>query len=160
MGKHVSPGIDGIQVEHLLHGKCDELVSHLPVTYNFMFCHTVTPDILSVGIIILIVKKPTLILISRITVGQLLCSTHIKLIEILMMPSDTSCYSQYGFRLGRGTACNLINDSMHCNARGSPMFICSLDAAKCFDEICYDDLFTNLSKFCLSLSLAFSLSIS
>ena len=42
MRKNVSPGIDGIQAEHLSHGKCDELVSHLAVTYNSMFSHTVT----------------------------------------------------------------------------------------------------------------------
>ena len=39
-------------------------------------------------------------------------------------------------------ACSLINDLMlNCTARGSPMFICSLDAEKCFDLIWYDGLF-------------------
>ena len=146
--KNVSPGTDGIQAEHLIHGNCDELVSHLAVTYNSMFSHTVTPDILSIGIIIPILKKPTLNPNKPDNYRPITLSpTHIKLIEILMMPSDKSCNSQYGFRQGRGTAmaCSLINDLMlYCNARGSPMFICSLDAEKCFDSIWHDGLFYKL----------------
>ena len=149
MRKNVSPGTDGIQAAgHLIHGNCDELVSHLAVTYNSMFSHTVTPDFLSMGIIIPILKKPTLNPNKPDNYRPItLSSTHIKLIEILMMPSDKSCNSQYGFRQGRGTAmaCSLINDLMlYCNARGSPMFICSLDAEKCFDSIWHDGLFYKL----------------
>ena len=60
MRKNVSSNIDGIQAEHLLHGSCDELVSHLAVTYNSMFSRTVTPHIVSMGITIFISMKPTL----------------------------------------------------------------------------------------------------
>ena len=113
-----------------------------------MFSHTVTPDILSMGIIIPVLKKPTLNPNKPANYRPItLSSTHIKLIEILMMPSDKSCNSQYGFRQGRGTAmaCSLINDLLlYCNARGSPMFICSLDAEKCFDSIWHDGLFYKL----------------
>ena len=148
MRNNVSPGIDGIQAKHLIHGNCDELVSHLAVSYNSMFSHTVMPDILSMGIIIPILKKPTLNPNKPDNYRPItLSSTHIKLIEILMMSSDKSCNSQYGFRQGRGTAmaCSLINDLMlYCNARGSPMFICSFDAEKCFDSIWHDGLFYKL----------------
>ena len=55
--------------------------------------------------------------------------------------------------------CNLINDLMlYCNARGSPMFICSLGAEKCFVSIWHDGLFYKLIKI-LPLSLVISLSI-
>ena len=153
-------GIDGIQAEHQIHGNCDELGSHLAAIYEAMFGHAVTLDISSMGIIIHILKKPALNNNKPDNYRPItLSSFHIELIEILMIPSDKSCNSQYGFGLGKGTpvACSLINDLMlYLNARGSPMFICSLDAEKCFDSIWYDSLFPKLASSDLSMRVGSS----
>ena len=67
-----------------------------------------------------------------------LSTTHAKLIELLMLPKDDSCPSQFGFRDNRGTtlAAALFNDvTSYFRHRGSPVYTCSLDAEKCFDSI-------------------------
>ena len=155
---NVSPRIPGIQAEHLIHGDCDELVSHIAVTYNSTFSHTVTPDILSMGIIIPILKKPTLNPNKPDNYRPITPnSTHIKLIKILMIPSDKSCNSQYVFRQGRGTtmACSLINDLMYCDARGSLYAVLMpKNASTQYGIMSY---FTNLSKLYLSLAGYFSI---
>ena len=64
-----------------------------------------------------------------------------------MIPSDNVCNSQFGFREGRSTAlgCTLLNDvSAYFRDRGSPVYICSLDAEKCFDSIWHDALLQKL----------------
>ena len=63
------------------------------------------------------------------------------------MPADMAHPNQFGFRKGRGTAmaCNYLNDlSIYCKSKGSPLYICSLDAEKCFDIIWHGGLFYNL----------------
>ena len=60
--------------------------------------------------------------------------------------------NQFGFRKGRRTAmaCNYLNDlSLYCKSKGSPLYICSLDAEKCFDTIWHEGLSTNCSIFYL-----------
>ena len=55
--------------------------------------------------------------------------------------------NQFGFRKGRGTAmaCNYLNDlSLYCKSKGSPPYICSLDAEKCFGTIWNEGLFYKL----------------
>ena len=63
------------------------------------------------------------------------------------MPDHTPSDTQYGFRPGRGTAhviC-LINDmTAYFNAAGSPVYLCTLDAEKCFDTIWHSGLFFKL----------------
>ena len=73
--------------------------------------------------------------------------THAKLIELLLIPEDRVCDSQFGFRKGRGTsqACSFVNDlSKCCNDKGSPLHICTLDAEKCFDKIWHSGLFLQI----------------
>ena len=67
-----------------------------------------------------------------------LSSTHSELIEMLIMPKDELYNTHFGFRESRGTSmpCVLINDiASYFNDRGSPLYICSLDAEKCLDSI-------------------------
>ena len=66
------------------------------------------------------------------------------------MPADTVSKTQFGFRSGRGTsfACNLLSDvTQYFHNSGSPVFVCSLDAEKCFDRIWHDGLFYKLLQF-------------
>ena len=106
------------------------------------------PSVLVTGIIIPILKKSTLDpnIVNNyrpITPG----STHGKLIEFLILPADMAHPNQFEFRKGRGNAmaCNYLNDlSLYCKSKGSPLYICSLDAEKCFDTIWHEGLFYKL----------------
>ena len=64
-----------------------------------------------------------------------------------MIPVDSVCDGQFGFRKGRGTslACALYNDvKAYFDYKKSPLFTCSLDAEKCFDSIWHYGLFAKL----------------
>ena len=67
-----------------------------------------------------------------------------------MMPNSDLSNTQFGFRSSRGTsfACNLLNDvRQFFRNQGSPLYICSLDAEKCFDRIWHDGLFYKLLEY-------------
>ena len=106
------------------------------------------PPILNTGVIIPILKKSTLDPnVANNYRPITLSSTHGKLIELLIMPSDGAHANQFGFRPGRGTAmaCSFLNDLLqYCQFNESPVFLCSLDAEKCFDTIWHDGLFYKL----------------
>ena len=146
--KNVSAGIDGITAEYFIYGNSEVLRSHLLSLYNAMFTHAFLPSVLVTGIIIPILKKSTLDPnvannYRPITLG----STHGKIIEILLMPTDNANPNQFGFRKGRSTsmACSLLNDLLtYCSYKNSPVFVCSLDAEKCFDTIWHEGLFYKL----------------
>ena len=76
-----------------------------------------------------------------------LSSVHTKLVEYNLMPEDTDSENLFAFRKGRGTtfATSLLNDTAaYTKARGSPLYVCSLDAEKCFDSIWHPGLFYKL----------------
>ena len=65
-------------------------------------------------------------------------TTHSKLVEMLMFPADTCSDNQFGFREKRGTAFGAtpLNDvASYFRNNESPLYMCSLDAEKCFDSI-------------------------
>jgi exonuclease III len=145
---NVSPGLDGITAEHFLHGNCEPLRKCLLILYNTIVNCKIIPNTLAIGVIVPVLKKATLNPnvggnYRPITIG----STHCKLLEMLMMPQDQAHDNQFGFRHGRGTsfACVLLNDIMaYCKNSLSPLYICSLDAEKCFDSIWHEGLFYKL----------------
>ena len=106
------------------------------------------PDIIQTGVIIPILKKPTLDANKPEHYRPItLSSVHSKLIEMVLMPTYKSHDDQYGFTEERGTsmAISLINDlGAYLNDAGSPMYICTLDAERCFDCIWHDGLFYKL----------------
>ncbi len=68
---------------------------------------------------------------------------------MLMMPADTICELQLGFRMKRSTsfACSFLNDVIqYFKNQNTPLHICSLDAEKCFDRTWHDSLFYKLYK--------------
>ena len=73
-------------------------------------------------------------------------STHRKIIELLILPPDGAHKNPFGFRTGRGTAplWPIVFLMQYCRFNGFPMFICSLDAERCFDTIWNDGLFNKL----------------
>ena len=146
--QNVSSGIDGIYPEHFIFGNSPLLRLHLTSLYNFMFHCTVVPNTLKLGLIIPILKKPALNPNETSNFRPItLSSTHCKLIELLIMPPDQAHDNQFGFREGRSTAfpCSVLHDiALECNHKGSPLYVCSLDAEKCFDSIWHDALFYKL----------------
>ena len=78
-----------------------------------------------------------------------LSSIHSKLVETILKPDYVSHDNQYGFTENRGTSfvTNLIHDvSAYLNDAGSPLYLCTLDAEKCFDRIWHDGLFFKLQQ--------------
>ena len=144
----VSPGIDGISVEHLFHALCPNLCSVLADIYSMILSYSFIPDIFKTGIIIPILKKSTLDTNQPANYRPITLSCiHSKIIELIILPDNEICDSQYGFQKGRGTSfvtC-LLNDSiMYFTSNGSPVYSCSLDAEKCFDNIWHSGLLYKL----------------
>ena len=70
-----------------------------------------------------------------------------KILELLVIPNTKISNTQFGFRKKMGTAfgCNLLSDVLsYFKYQNSPVYLCSLDAEKCFDNICHKSLFFKL----------------
>ena len=108
----------------------------------------------TVGVITPILKKPTLDPTLHSNYRPLTMSSVIsKLYEELTLPVYEANDSQFGFRESRGCdkACLLLNDvSMLMLERKSPLFLTSLDTAKCFDRVWHTGLFYKLYR-CLPI---------
>ena len=141
-------GHDTISTEHLQHGLCDNLCIVLANLYSVMLSAQVIPEVIQTGVIIPILKKPTLDVNKPEHYRPItLSSVHSKLVEMILMPNYHSHDNQYGFTEERGTSfvTSLINDlGAYLNDAGSPMYLCTLDAEKCFDSIWHDGLFYKL----------------
>ena len=71
-------------------------------------------------------------------------SSMAKVMELLLLPHDELCNTQFGFSKGKGTAmaCSYLNFViMYCNGNNTPLYMCSLDAEKCFDRVWHNGLF-------------------
>ena len=143
-----SPRIDGVTTEHLRFGKSEPLCHHLANLYSTVISHSIVPTVFTTGIIIPIIKKSTLNPNQSESYRPVtLSSVHTKLIEYLMLPKDNVADTQFGFRQGRGTsmACSLLNDTL-CYSKGNdtPIYLCAMDAEKCFDKIWHSGLLYKL----------------
>ncbi len=143
-----SSGCDGITVDHLFHAISDPLIKALSEIYSDIIATSTVPDIFEVGIIVPILKKATLCTNDPSNYRPItLSSVHSKIVELSLIPEDTATETQFGFRKGRGTATavSLAHDAVkYMNNNGSAVFVCSLDAHKCFDSIWHDGLFHKL----------------
>ena len=149
--KGCAAGLDGITTEHLQYGQSDILYKHLSVFYSIIFSMCIVPHCFTVGTIIPILKKATLNPNLPANYRPItLTSTFAKLAELFLKPDDEVLglsNSQYGFRECRGTEfCSaMLNDiSLFCKEQRTPLYICSLDAEKCFDKIWHPGLFYKL----------------
>jgi hypothetical protein len=148
LNQGAAPGCDGVTSEHLAHGMTPALASALADVYSAALSTATVPQVFTDGVIIPIIKKascdPNLPVNYRpIT----LSSAHSKLMELIIMPNTNICDSQFGFRERRGTtfATSVIHDcAAYFQEKGSPMYLCSLDAEKCFDSIWHDALLYKL----------------
>ena len=101
----------------------------------------IVPDSFCEGILLPIIKKPTAAPATAKSYRPLILSIIFsKLLEyhILDLCIQSPSPSQFGFIPGRGTnmAISLVHDiSAICNARGSTVFMCSLDAEGAYDGL-------------------------
>jgi len=147
--KNSSPGCDGITVEHILYANSHLLLSHLATLCTVILSRNIVPNIFKESVIVPVLKKSTLNPNDTHNYRPItISSVFAKLIEMCMLPSqDDICDNQYGFRQGRDTmsACSLLNDILcYFKDQGTPVFICTLDAEKCFDKIWHSGLFYKL----------------
>ena len=146
--KGCSPGVDGVTSEHLSYANSNTLRHYLQIVLSCLIQYTVVPNNFATGIIVPVLKRPSLNPnqvenYRPITLG----STYSKLMELFLIPSDNTMTTQFGFKDKRGTdfACGLMNDVLcYAKEKGSPIYLCSLDAEKCFDRIWHDGLFYKL----------------
>lgn len=143
-----APGIDSIRVEHLRFAKSPVLVSLLTSFYVAIFRHCIVPHAFKVGVIVPILKKPMLNANECSNYRPItLSSTFAKLAEKLVTLDHSPCSTQFGFRENRGTdqaICTIHDVIKAMNSNGSPVFLCTLDAEKCFDRIWHEGLFYKL----------------
>jgi hypothetical protein len=143
-----APGADGVTVEHFLHGLSPALLSALSDIYSATLSSVTVPQIFTTGIVIPIIKKSSCDPNSPNNYRPItLSSVHSKVVELLIAPTKDICDTQFGFRAGRGTtfATSIIHDSAsYFKQNGSPLYICTLDAEKCFDSIWHDALLFKL----------------
>jgi hypothetical protein len=148
LNRHSAPGWDGITAEHLYFGESNAMCVLLASMYSAILSCGIIPTLFTTGIIIPLLKKPTLNPGDPSNYRPLTLSvTYAKMLEMLMIPDTHISDTQYGFRQGRGVSfgCSLLNDlTSYFREGGSPVYMCSLDAEKCFDKIWHDALFYKL----------------
>ena len=152
MKRSSSPGPDGITAEHLTTADSSILWEKLCSLFSAAFSNRLIPRHLSESVIIPALKKTSLDPnevnnYRPITIS----SVFAKIAESLMLPDadDLLCSTQFGFRPGRDTsmACSLLSDIIvEFNSMRSPVYVCSLDAEKCFDSIWHEGLFYKLHQ--------------
>ena len=117
-------------------------------TYSLILSYNVVPNVLRIGVIIPILKKPSLD-VSKFKNYRptTLCSIYAKLLESIMLPSCEISENQYGYQKGKGAdfcsamICDLLSIF---NSSDSSIYMCSLDVEKCFDSIWHDELMYKL----------------
>ena len=149
--RNSSPGIDGITGEYLINGTSDTLRTFLVSLYTIMLKYNCVPTIFNTGVMVPVLKKPTLNPSDPSSYRPIIISSVFsKLFELLIIPSEVPlCNNQFGFRAGYGVynGLNMLNDLMcYCKGNDTNIFLCSLDAEKCFDTIWHSGLFYKLSN--------------
>ena len=143
-----APGSDGIMSEHLKHAVNTNITYHLSKMYSLCFRFGIVPSCFTEGLLIPLLKKPTLDpRIPKHYRPLTLSCTFSKILELYFF-DVTANYElsdlQFGFVKGRGTAtaAALARDVIsYCNKRGSTVFTCYLDAEGAFDAVPHDILF-------------------
>jgi len=93
--RNCSPGIGGITTEYLIHGRLTILCEHLSVLYSVMLTHNNVPSIFATGLMVPVLKKPTLDSDNPLNYRPI---TLAKLFELLILPTDVLlCFNQFGF---------------------------------------------------------------
>ena len=124
-------GVDGVTSEHLKYAEQSDIIIHLCHIFTICFKFGVMPTESTKGILVPVLKKPTLDLASSKNYRPVILSTvYSKLIEkcILQECSDFEFNdAQFGFVKGRGvsTAATLVHDiTSYFVNKGSQIYVC------------------------------------
>lgn len=148
LNRGCSAGVDGITPEHL----CYSLNSSIPLILSRMLSlcikFGVVPASFCEGILIPILKKPSLDPTRPSNYRPITVSTTFsKLLEIHILDiSNATTFSDYQFGFVNGKSSNMAaalatGIITYCTKRGSPVFTCALDAKGAFDEIPHSIIF-------------------
>ena len=126
------------------------LCNVLASVYNVILGFSCVPDVIKMGIVIPVLKISTLNASMPENYRPItLSSTHAKMVELLLISDSVISNTQFGFRATRGTSfgCALLNDVIaYFQEQSSPVYICTLDAEKCFDSVWHDGLLYKLQS--------------
>lgn len=146
--KGCSGGMDGLIPEHICYAIETLLPLHLCLLLTVCLRFCCFPQSFCTGRLVPVLKKPQLDPSAPSSYRPIIVSVVIsKLLEIYILEecADFSMHPcQFGFVEHRGTstAISLAHDvCSYCSSRGSPVFLCSLDAEGAFDAIPHAVLF-------------------
>ena len=157
-----SPGIDGVSAEHLKFVSDSSLIKHLCRLFTVCFRFGVVPNSITKGLLIPLLKKPSLDQgVPKNYRPVIVSTTFSKLIELYILYECKDFEfsdQQFGFVSGRGTnaAIALAHDiGAYYVSRGSQIYMCGLDAEGAFDGIPHPVLFQKsygvISEMCWKL---------
>ena len=142
----------GISAEHIIHAENDNLINLLTDIYNNLFSIGSTPECLSLATLTPLVKSYKKSLKSPNNYrGISLIPILTKVLEYIILQKcpdlSDSHVSQFGFKPNSSTqhAEFIISETIkYYNAKGSNVYLCSLDAEKAFDSCNWAVLFEKL----------------
>ena len=146
-----SAGIDGLQSEHVKHADAS-LSCLLSMLFNSIFNHGYLPKNIIHSIIVPIIKDKKGIVTNKDNYRPIaITSVLSKLIEIIML-DNLHLYlhthsNQFGFKKKLGTDLCIFTLKQiieFYRDKGSPMYVCFLDASKAFDRVNHWCLFKKL----------------
>ena len=118
------------------------------MAYFACLSHGIVPSAVKLGTVIPLLKKPSLDPSDPYNYRPITVSSmHSKLIELSIIPVQEISDTQFGYRPGRGAnfAVTLVHDiSQIFVQNGSPVYIATLDAEKCFDSVWHKGIFYKL----------------
>jgi hypothetical protein len=127
--------IHGITAEHLMHAQCDSLLDALADLCSTALFRTIVPKKVQFSPIVPVLKKKTLDQKSVSNFRSItISSVFTKIFDFLIWPEvdDGIADTQFGFRAGRDTSaayCALNDLMIFAIDQGTPLYMCSLDAA-------------------------------
>ena len=144
-----APGSDGISPEHIKHACDSKIIVHLCQLFTVCFQHGVIPSAFTKGILVPLLKQPSLNpSLPKNYRPIILSNMYSKIIELFVSDQCTNVnFSklQFGFVNGRNTstAISLANDiCSYFGSHGSQVFMCGLDAEGAFDAIPHPIIFS------------------
>ena len=147
-----SPGWDNISTDHMLHLHPD-IFAIIATLFNCMINHSKLPEGLLYSQVVPLIKDKSGALDDKSNYRAISLSTTLsKVLELILIerlqPFLFTNDAQFGFKPSHSTthaAYSFKETVNYYTTRGSPVYVCFLDASKAFDRVCHSKLFKILS---------------